>query len=54
MVANIADKDTVNTLSQKLSKLVDQVNTQDQEMTKLQDQLNTVLGKLKTTTTTTA
>lgn len=54
MVANIADKDTVNTLSQKLSKLVDQVNTQDQEMTKLQDQLNTVLAKLKTTTTTTA
>lgn len=54
MVANIADKDTVNTLSQKLSKLVDQVNTQAQTMIKLQDQINTVLAKLKTTTTTTA
>lgn len=50
MVANIADKDTVQTLSNKVDQLNAQVNTQAQTMIKLQDQLNTVLAKLKTTT----
>ena len=54
MIANIADKDTVQTLSNKVDQLNTQVNTQAQTMIKLQDQLNTVLAKLKTTTTTTA
>lgn len=54
MIANIADKDTVQTLSNKVDQLNAQVNSQAQTMVKLQDQINTVLGKLKTTTTTTA
>lgn len=54
MIANIADKDTVQTLSNKVDQLSAQVNSQAQMMIKLQDQLNTVLAKLKTTTTTTA
>ncbi|MEK1377600.1 hypothetical protein HCZ77_06285 [Limosilactobacillus fermentum] len=54
MNANIADKDTVQTLSNKVDQITAQVNSQAQTMVKLQDQLNTVLAKLKTTTTTTA
>ncbi|MEK1470273.1 hypothetical protein [Limosilactobacillus fermentum] len=54
MIANIADKDTVQTLSNKVDQITAQVNSQAQTMVKLQDQLNTVLAKLKTTTTTTA
>lgn len=54
MIANIADKDTVQTLSNKVDQLDAQVNSQAQTMIKLQDQINTVLAKLKTTTTTTA
>ncbi|GIC72649.1 hypothetical protein ACQ5RO_07285 [Limosilactobacillus fermentum] len=54
MIANIADKDTVQTLSNKVDQLNAQVNSQAQTMIKLQDQINTVLAKLKTTTTTTA
>lgn len=54
MIANIADKDTVQTLSNKVDQLNTQVNSQAQTMIKLQDQINTVLAKLKTTTTTTA
>ncbi|MCT3429465.1 hypothetical protein EFQ32_00980 [Limosilactobacillus fermentum] len=50
MIANIADKDTVQTLSNKVDQLNAQVNTQAQTMIKLQDQVNTVLAKLKTTT----
>ena len=53
MIANIADKDTVQTLSNKVDQLNTQVNTQAQTMIKLQDQLNTVLAKLSATTTTT-
>jgi hypothetical protein len=45
MVANIADKDTVNTLSQKLSKLTDQVNTQDQTISALNSKVNALLAK---------
>ncbi|MCT2871000.1 hypothetical protein EFM36_08660 [Limosilactobacillus fermentum] len=45
MVANIADKDTVNTLSQKLSKLSDQVNMQDQTISALNDKVNALLAK---------
>ena len=54
MIANIADKDTVQTLSNEVDQLNAQVNSQAQTMIKLQDQINTVLAKLKTTTTTTA
>lgn len=54
MIANIADKDTVQTLSNKVDQLNTQVNAQAQTMIKLQDQLNTVLAKFTTTTTTTA
>lgn len=54
MIANIADKDTVQTLSNKVDQLNAQVNSQAQTMIKLQDQLNAALAKLKTTTTTTA
>ena len=53
MIANIADKDTVQTLSSKVDQLNTQVNAQAQTIIKLQDQLNTVLAKLTTTTTTT-
>lgn len=48
MVANIADKDTVNTLSQKLSKLADQVNTQDQTILALNGKVNALLTKSDT------
>lgn len=54
LIANIADKDTVATLSDKVSKLANQVNQQAQTIVSLQDKLNTVLAKLTTTTTTTA
>lgn len=54
MVANIADKDTVQNFSNKVSQLTDLVNSQAQTIASLQDKLNTVLAKLKTTTTTTA
>lgn len=54
MVANIADKDTVQSFSNKVDQLTALVNSQDQTIAGLQNQLNTVLAKLKTTTTTTA
>ena len=54
MVANIADKDTVQSFSNKVDQLTALVNSQDQTIAGLQSQLNTVLAKLKTTTTTTA
>lgn len=54
MIANIADKDTVQTLSNKVDQLNTQVNTQAQTMIKLQDQINTVLAKINSSTTTTA
>lgn len=53
MIANIADKDTVQTLSNKVDQLNTQVNTQAQTMIKLQDQLNTVLAKINSSTSTT-
>lgn len=54
MVANIADKDTVQNFSNKVDQLTALVNAQDQTITDLQSQLNTVLAKLKTATTTKA
>lgn len=48
MVANIADKDTVQSFSNKVSQLTALVNSQAQEITDLQTQLNTVLAQLKT------
>lgn len=48
MVANIADKDTVQNFSNKVSQLTALVNSQAQEITDLQTQLNTVLAQLKT------
>ena len=54
MVANIADKDTVQSFSNKVDQLTALVNSQDQAIAGLQSQLNTVLAKLKTTSTTTA
>lgn len=54
MVANIADKDTVQKFSNKVDQLTALVNAQDQTITDLRSQLNTVLAKLKTTTTTKA
>lgn len=54
MVANIADKDTVQSFSNKVDQLTALVNSQDQTIAGLQTQLNTVLAKLKTTSTTTA
>lgn len=54
MVANIADKDTVQSFSNKVDQLTALVNSQDQTIAGLQSQLNTVLAKLKTTSTTTA
>lgn len=54
MVANIADKDTVATLSDKVGKLNDRVNTQDQTIVSLQDKLNTALAKLNSSTSTTS
>lgn len=53
MIANIADKDTVQTLSNKVDQLNAQVNSQAQTMVKLQDQLNTVLAKINSSTSTT-
>lgn len=54
MVANIADKDTVQSFSNKVDQLTALVNSQDQTIASLQTQLNTVLAKLKTTNTTTS
>lgn len=54
MVADIADKDTVQKFSNKVDQLTALVNAQDQTITDLQSQLNTVLAKLKTITTTKA
>lgn len=53
MIANIADKDTVQTLSNKVDQLNAQVNSQAQAMVKLQDQLNKALAKIDTLTTNT-
>lgn len=50
MIANIADKDTVQTLSNKVDQLNAQVNSQAQTMIKLQDQLNKALAKIDTLT----
>ncbi|MCT2875523.1 hypothetical protein EFM24_07400 [Limosilactobacillus fermentum] len=61
MVANIADKDTVQNFSNKVDQLTALVNSQDQTIAGLQTQLNTALAQIKTlvsqsktTTTTTA
>ncbi len=54
MIANIADKDTVQTLSNKVDQLNTQLNTQAQTMVKLQDQINQALAKIGTLTTSTA
>ena len=54
MIANIADKDTVQTLSNKVDQLNTQVNTQAQTIIKLQDQLNTALAKFNSSTSTTS
>lgn len=51
MIANIADKDTVQTLSNKVDQLSAQVNSQAQAMVKFQDQLNKALAKIDTLTT---
>lgn len=51
MIANIADKDTVQTLSNKVDQLNAQVNSQAQAMVKLQDQINQALAKIGTLTT---
>lgn len=48
MVANIADKDTVQNFSNKVDQLTVLVNSQDQTIAGLQTQLNTVLAQLKT------
>ena len=53
MIANIADKDTVQTLSNKVDQLNAQVNSQAQTMVKLQDQINQALAKIGTLTTNT-
>lgn len=59
MVANIADKDTVQNFSNKVDQLTALVNSQDQMIAGLQTQLNTALAQIKTlvsqsnTTTTT-
>lgn len=53
MIANIADKDTVQTLSNKVDQLNAQVNSQSQTMVKLQDQINKALAKIDTLTTNT-
>ena len=54
MIANIADKDTVQTLSNKVDQLNAQVNSQAQTMVKLQDQINQALAKISTLTTSTS
>lgn len=48
MVANIADKDTVQSFSNKVDQLTALVNSQDQTIAGLQTQLNTALAQLKT------
>lgn len=48
MVANIADKDTVQNFSNKVDQLTALVNSQDQTIAGLQTQLNTALAQLKT------
>ena len=53
MIANIADKDTVQTLSNKVDQINTQVNSQAQTMVKLQDQINQALAKISTLTTNT-
>ena len=50
MIANIADKDTVQTLSNKVDQLNAQVNSQAQTMVKLQNQINQALAKIGTLT----
>lgn len=50
MIANIANKDTVQTLSNKVDQLNAQVNSQAQTMVKLQDQINQALAKIGTLT----
>ncbi|MCT3436770.1 hypothetical protein EFQ09_02105 [Limosilactobacillus fermentum] len=50
MIANIADKDTVQTLSNKVDQITAQVNSQAQTMVKLQDQINQALAKISTLT----
>lgn len=52
MIANIADKDTVQTLSNKVDQINAQVNSQAQTMVRLQDQINQALAKIGTLTTT--
>lgn len=52
MIANIADKDTVQTLSNKVDQINSQVNSQAQTMVRLQDQINQALAKIGTLTTT--
>ena len=54
MVANIADKDTVVTLSDKVTRLQDQVNTQAQTIVKLNDSINTLTAKVTQLSTSTA
>lgn len=53
MIANIPDKDTVQTLSNKVDQLNSLVNSQAQTIVKLQDQLNVALAKINSSTTTT-
>lgn len=48
MVANIADKDTVQSFSNKVDQLTALVNSQDQTIASLQTQLNTALAQIKT------
>lgn len=48
MIANIADKDTVQNFSNKVDQLNALVNSQDQTIAGLQSQLNTALAQLKT------
>ena len=48
MVANIANKDTVQSFSNKVDQLTALVNSQDQTIAGLQTQLNTALAQLKT------
>lgn len=50
MIANIADKDTVQTLSNKVDQLNTNFNSQAQTMVKLQDQINQALAKISTLT----
>lgn len=54
MIANIADKDTVQTLSNKVDQLMALANSQAQTIVSLQDKLNTALAKLNASKSTTA